>query len=612
MPRIESLRKSFLKARTLGRLGLPSVARVALYRAGLKSGLHPVLHISADPAEGPFYNAPATPRSGLPVPARWRTGTELFSAHRFNQEGIPDWHANPFQPGKRAACDVEWHRLGDFDPAVGDIKIIWELSRFDWLLPMAQRAAVGDAVELARLNSWLNDWSNANRPYLGPNWKCGQEASIRVIHLAIAAILLQSSEIPSRGLMALLHTHLQRIAPTMGYAIGQDNNHGTSEAAALFIGGSWLARHGHPRAARWAETGRRWLENRAAALIAVDGTFSQYSVVYHRLMLDTYSACEVWRRRQDLPPFSPMLRSKLQAAVHWQQQMLDPESGYVPNLGANDGARILSLIDEDFRDFRSSTQLAAALFCDARAVEAEGPWDEALDWLQIPRPQASMPLKCNVSLGGFHVMRAGNARCYFRTPHFGFRPSQCDALHVDLWIDGENLLRDGGTFSYNGEADEHLYFSGVKAHNVVEFDGRNSMPRISRFLFGDWLENIIDTRITEAGSTVSVEAGYCDSWGARHLRQLSLAPRLLRCVDRLDGKAREATIRWRLARDDWKLNGHVLESGRFRLTVAAPLGQFELKLTTGEESLHYLERNSIAVLEIHCPVPSTIVTELAY
>jgi hypothetical protein len=612
MSRIERLRKSILTARTLGRLGLPSVARVAWYRAAMKSGLHPVLHISAEPAKGPYFSAPATPRSGLFVPTRWQRGTEFFSAHRFKEEGIPDWHANPFQPGKRAVCDVEWHRMGDFDPAVGDIKIIWELSRFDWLLPMAQRAAAGDASELARLNSWLDDWSTANTPYLGPNWKCGQEAAIRVMHLAIAAIVLQGWQTPEPGLLALLQTHLQRIAPTMGYAIGQDNNHGTSEAAALFIGGSWLARHDDPRAARWAETGRRWLENRAAALIAMDGTFSQYSVVYHRLMLDTYSACEVWRRRLDLAPFSSALRTKLQAAVRWQQQMLDPDSGRVPNLGANDGARILSLIDEDFRDFRSSTQLAAALFCEARAIEAEGPWDQALDWLQIPRPRTSMPVERNVSLGGFHVMRAGNARCYFRTPRFDFRPSQCDALHVDLWIDGENLLRDGGTYSYNGDADEHLYFSGVKAHNVVEFDGRDSMPRISRFLFGRWLDNIIDTKITETGPTVSAEAGYRDRWGARHLRQLSLAPGLLRCVDRLDGTARKATIRWRLAQDDWKLDGHVLENGRFRLKVAASLGQFELALTTGAESLHYLEQHPIPVLEIYCPVPSTIITELAY
>ena len=38
----------------------------------------------------------------------------------------------------------------------------------------------------------------------------------------------------------MITLHLVRIAATLPYAIAQDNNHGTSEAAALFIGGAWL------------------------------------------------------------------------------------------------------------------------------------------------------------------------------------------------------------------------------------------------------------------------------------------------------------------------------------------------------------------------------------
>ena len=71
---------------------------------------------------------------------------------------------------------------------------------------------------------------------------------------------------PEPGLPALLAVHLKRIAPTLHYAMAQDNNHGTSEAAALFIGGSWLASLGLPGGERWARRGRHWLENRAERL----------------------------------------------------------------------------------------------------------------------------------------------------------------------------------------------------------------------------------------------------------------------------------------------------------------------------------------------------------
>jgi len=36
-----------------------------------------------------------------------------------------------------------------------------------------------------------------------------------------------------------------------------------------------------------------------------------------------------------------------------------------------------------------------------------------------------------------------------RYPRFRFRPSHADVLHVDLWVDAVNVLRDGGTFSYH-------------------------------------------------------------------------------------------------------------------------------------------------------------------
>ena len=103
------------------------------------------------------------------------------------------------------------------------------------------------------------------------------------MHLAMAAHLLGQVATPSIGLVRLVRLHLRRIAPTIQYAVAQDNNHGTSEAAALFIGGSWLASLSNERGAvreahSWMKQGRKWLENRARRLIAPDGSFSQYSL----------------------------------------------------------------------------------------------------------------------------------------------------------------------------------------------------------------------------------------------------------------------------------------------------------------------------------------------
>ena len=101
-----------------------------------------------------------------------------------------------------------------------------------------------------------------------------------------------------------LPTHLERISSTVLYAEAQDNNHWTSEAAALFIGGSWLASESSYALAgsQWAKTGRRALECSVNRLVLQDGSFAQHSLTYHRLLLDTLVQVELWRRLLALDP----------------------------------------------------------------------------------------------------------------------------------------------------------------------------------------------------------------------------------------------------------------------------------------------------------------------
>src|SRR5690606_6981941 len=353
-------------------IGPANIFRVAHYRLSLRFGLHPAQRLGAEIVRGPFFINFESARHGLQG-AHGVLGQCCSGLYTYDS-AIPDWHASLVSGKRISGIERDWWKIPDFDPAVGDIKLIWEASRFDWVLAFAQHANAGDVVSLARLNTWLADWCAQNAPYKGPNWKCGQEASIRVMHLAMAALLLGQISNTAPSLLELVRLHLQRIESTLRYAIAQDNNHGTSEAAALFIGGSWLAAQGVRNGKRWQQLGRKWLENRAGRLIGKDGSFSQYSLNYHRVMLDTFCMVEIWRQRQTLQRFSPRWYARSLAATRWLHTMVNAENGDGPNLGANDGARLLPLTDTDYRDFRPSVQLAMALFANTRVYE-EGVWD---------------------------------------------------------------------------------------------------------------------------------------------------------------------------------------------------------------------------------------------
>lgn len=595
--------------RTLPALGLGNVARVGLYLTGLRTGLHPVQRLAAAPPRPPFFADPPG-GSGLPVPNRSWQGTLRWYGWKDlpNDGSPPDWFASPFDDGATPDLTQPWWRISDFGG--GDIKNLWELSRFAWAPAMATLAANGDRAALDRLNAWLASWSEANPPYRGPNWKCGQEASIRVIHLLASAMVLGQDHEPLPGLVELVHAHLQRIAPTVSYAVGQQNNHATSEGAALFAGGDFLSRAGIAQGRRWHRAGRRLLEDRATRLIERDGSFSQYSLNYHRLMLDACSFAEAWRRSAELPPFAARALERLGAATDWFDAMIDRESGDAPNLGYNDGAHLLPLTGTGYRDFRPSLQLASTLFRGRRAVAAAGAWDDQLRWLGIPIPEDGPPSATSRTFddGGYHVLREGRAFAVLRYPRFHFRPSQADALHLDLWFAGRNLLRDAGTFSYNDRTGVGTALAGTGAHNTVQFDGRDQMPRIGRFLFSDWLEGRSVTPVHEANGATEAAAGYTDARGASHERTVRLDAAGFSCRDTIGGAFGSAVLHWRLIPGTYALEGNRLTGEWLDLTIEVDGASAELELVEALESRHYQRVTPLPCLEVRVDRPCTIVT----
>lgn len=600
------------KAGTVLALGLPNIARAASYRLGVKLGLNPVRRLHAVVPQGPFFHASTLTEVPVPPVAGWQTSALLFSHWPYTVTSQPpDWLAVPFTGQRVATPERGWWQIPDFDPAVGDIKRIWELSRMDWGLAFAQRARNGDNEALARLNDWLTDWCMHNPPYRGPNWKCGQEASIRIMHLAMATLIFGQVQKTTPGLRDLVHLHLQRIAPTVQYAMAQDNNHGTSEAAALFIGGSWLDALGVAEGRRWQKIGRRWLENRALRLIGPEGSFSQYSLNYHRVMLDTFCMVEVWQRYLELPAFSADWYERARVATQWLRYMVNPVNGDGPNVGANDGARLLQLADTDYRDYRPSVQLAMALFEDQRAYAEDGSWNHPLHWLGVPLPQALAPQPGSLVAddGGFAVLRRGAAMAMLRYPRFRFRPSQADALHLDLWLDDENLLRDAGSYSYNTEPQWLNYFGGTASHNTVQFDDRDQMPRLSRFLFGDWLKTSFIEPMTQDAQATHFAVGYCDGKRVSHRRHISLGDSHLRVVDEVVGFARKAVLRWRVAPGAWLQEGQRLTNGTHVLKVQASMPIIRCEVVEGWESRYYLEKTLVPVLEIEVQQSGILTTE---
>lgn len=610
----------FIKVGTAWRLGACNIVRVLLYRLGVRFGVVTNSASHRVTPRGVFFSAPEKKSPSLSTVEVSNQAFKAFGleSQLLQEDNIPDWNQN-ILTGASLEC-LPWWQLPDFTDEIGDIKGIWEASRFSWALALAQQAVAGQPEALDRLNLWVSDWCEKNPPYIGANWKCGQEASIRVMHLAMCARILGQEHASNSALMELIHVHLRRIAPTIQYAMAQDNNHGVSEAAALFIGGSWLARAAqdasglHREARSWAKQGRKWLENRARRLIEVDGSFSQYSINYHRLMLDVYSMAELWRKSFEMPAFSDELVERLKSATAWLGNMVCPSGSDTPNMGANDGAQLLPLSGSDYRDVRPTVQLASVLFAGQRAYSELGAWNESLQWLRVCIPDGSTKYLCSrrYNDGGYVVIRSKPAAVFLRYPRFRFRPSQSDLFHVDFWVGGVNVFRDAGTYSYNCEEPWQSYFSSSEAHNTVQFDGRDAMPRLSRFLYGAWPKAIKVSEIVEKDGHQCFSAGYRDWKGACHHRSVCLSEGALRVVDDVDNFDSSAVLRWRLPAGVWKWKDGFLVGQHLQIQIKASQPIKRCELVEGWESRYYSRKMSLIVLEVEVEQAGTLTTELKF
>lgn len=527
---------------------------MAWHRLRLRAGLARAALPDTDVPDGPLLAPGAAPRA----PA------------------AEDWHG-PFDPGVHA-LDLDL-----FGP--GDIRPVWERNRLLAVPLLAMDGRSGKAEAL------LAAWRDANPPFRGPAWACGQEAALRGMHIALALALADADRAPTAAMRALLGAHVRRILATRAYAAAQDNNHAVSEPAGLFVLGLLLGD------AAMARDGATDLTRAVNRLVAPDGAFAQASPGYHRLLLDTLAVAEWFRRRHGAPPFA--FADRARAATLWLHRVASP-GGALPRCGPTDDSAFADLSRAGPHDARASVERAARLFCDASAGRHDDPGCVALG---LPCPAARLPDADAWHSEGWMGARCGDLALLLRTgAPLRFRPGHADLLHLDLRRGEEDLLRDGGTGAYNppptcGWWSEAL--AGSAGHNTVEFDGEAQMPRVSRFLMGRWprCEALPDG------------AALTDARGRRHERRFRLGARRLEVEDRLSGPFRRAVLRWRLAPRDWRATGLGVASEDIALTLAAD-APARIRLAQGWESPAYGVVRPAPVLELAAEAPVSRITTL--
>ncbi len=154
-------------------------------------------------------------------------------------------------------------------------------------------------------------------------------------------------------------------------------------------------------------------------------------------------------------------------------------------------------------------------------------------------------------------------------------------------------------------------FSGTRSHNTVQFDDRNQMPRVGRFLFGAWPKGIFDNEVVQEDDLLFWSASCQDFRGCRHKRTIKVKNNVWQIIDEINGFENKAVLRWRLAPGDWHLNGQKCCGDVADISVKSSVPITRCEIVTGWESGCYMKITELPVLEVSIGAkPATLITEI--
>ncbi len=436
----------------------------------------------------------------------------VFNQGEVNLGDPPNWNLDAISSAQ--APESFYADINYLDPqAVGDSKIIWEPSRLQFVYDLGQAYALTDDDRYpAHFFDLLNHWNRRNRDYHGIAYCSALEFAFRansvvwgVFFFREAASLNQQA---ARDLYRLLYISGRFISNHLSRYFSP-NTHLLGEAYGLYLIGLMFPEFAE--AEHWRLLGRRILQEELSRQVLADGLHAEASTCYHAYSLEFALSAIILDSRNGRH-FSENEHIHLSRMAEALFQLQLP-SGLCPNIGDQDGGRLLFLSRLQPLDYRPILQ-AALRFLKMREEDALH-WPESF-WLNEPTDSKSLTegfkryFLIAMRTSGVVVARSQALHAVLQSGPFGYRDcphSHADHLHLDLSVNGEPLIVDPGTLCYTGDRKARDLMRGSVSHNG---------PRLSEREFYDpndpfgWLVKP-DSRIYECyasphGSYIS--AGY--------------------------------------------------------------------------------------------------------
>ena len=469
---------------------------------------------------------------------------------------------------------IDWlHQPGD------DPEFIYAFNRMRFWPCMGQAYAVtGDETYAAAFAGQLTHWVDTVKrddPKNAPAWRT-IETGIRMENWCKAMCYFEGSPAITPDVMDRFVSSMTEHAEFIMSVWNSYNlmsNWGVLANHGLFVAGVLLPET--PRTKEYRAEALRRLQQELQIQVYPDGVHWEQSPMYHNEVLRCFLDVVLLARRNHIA-----LPEGMEEAVHRMARadLIQQKP---------DGREVMAG-DSDDIDQRDLVTLAAAVFRDPELKSAgyekldfDSAWElGAKETGAYEAMEAQNPAHTDFALpdSGSFVFRSGwgteDAYLRFHCGLLGAGHDHGDQLHFDLFANGEDVLLDGGRFTYV-YGPRRREFKDCDAHNTTTVDGENfyvtkdawECSKLSRAVNQKFFS---DSRY---GYAEGGHLGYCEKGVFVNRRLLYLKPDILVVADEFYADGPHAYQQY----FHWGESGKVTGAGkRFRFESAKNLARLEL------------------------------------
>ena len=391
-----------------------------------------------------------------------------------------------------------------------DEEFIFQLNRHRYWICLGQAyRLMSDDVYVKTFVKQLTDWISENIDIEKTDKKIWRtlEAGLRADYWARAMALFADSPLITgdikESFFSALSIHAKHLAenPRRGFSI--KSNWGVIEYTGLYVISLILDD------ADYKGTSVHFLKMALHTQIHDDGMQWEASPMYHNEVLASYlevlRVADLYKEN----PFSEEEKQIIKNMVYATLKRTCPNHHQ------------LMTGDSDDTDVRDIISQAAVLFGDPvfkfagfEHLDFEGAWAYGVKGIEAYEKSEALEIPAGLNVfneSGDAIWRRSYKEdsdfLYFRNGSIGGGHGHQDKLHIELWFDGEEILRDSGRYTYK-DIEERYIFKGAKAHNVPIINDAEYAPSADSWTYKD-LPPSMGNIFTEKDGFLLFEGFHC-------------------------------------------------------------------------------------------------------